>query len=57
MLAGPYGSATGIGGFEETVGDGIHPRRQDVRGPGFIEEGIVELAVGESTGLDAEGRA
>ena len=57
VLAGPYGSAAAIGGFEETVGDRIHPRRQDVRGPGFIEEGIVELAVGEPTGVDAEGRA
>ena len=57
VFAGPYGSATAIGGFEETVGDRIHPRGQDVRGPGFIEEGIVELAVCEPTGLDAEGRA
>ena len=57
VIAGPYGSATAIGGFEETVGDGIHPRRQDVRRPGLIEEGIVELAVGEPTGLDAERRA
>lgn len=57
VMAGPYGSAAAIGGFDETVGDGIHPRRKDVRRPGFIEEGIVELAVGEPTGLDAEGRA
>ena len=57
VIAGPYGSAAAIGGFEETVRDGIHPRRQDVRRPGFIEEGIVELAVGEPTGLGAEGRA
>ena len=57
VMAGPYGSATAIGGFEETVGEGIHPRRQDVRGPGFVEEGVVELAVGEPTGVGAEGRA
>ena len=57
VIAGPYGSATAIGGFDETVGVGIHPRRRDVRGPGLIEEGTVELAVGEPTGLDAEGRA
>ena len=57
VIAGPCGSATAIGGFKETVGDRIHPRRQDVRGPVFIEEGIVELAVGEPTGLGAEGRA
>ena len=57
VTTGPYGSATAIGGFDETVGDGIRPRRRDVRGPGLIEEGIVELAVGEPTGLDAEGRA
>ena len=57
VMAGPYGSATAIGGFEETVRDGIHPRRQDVRGPGFVEEGVVELAVCEPTGVDAEGRA
>lgn len=54
VMAGSYSGAAAIGGHEETVGDRIHPRRQDVRGTGFIEEGIVELTVGDPTGLDAE---
>ena len=57
VIAGPYCSAAAIGGHKETVGDGIHPRRQNVRGTGFVEEGIVELAVSDPTGLAAEGRA
>ena len=57
VFAGPHGGATAVGGCKKTVGRGIYPRRQDVRGPGVIEEGIVELAVGDPTGLGAEGRA
>lgn len=57
VMTGPYCSAAALGGHKETAGDGIHPRRQNVRGTGLVEEGIVELAVSDPTGLVAEGRA